>query len=93
VLFRSSAFRKAIAADPRHASSRFNLGVVLLHDLKDYRGATEAWEGLLTVEPAGQRADQIRQQLAELKKMSGQDSELDKAARELGQKLNQPAAK
>jgi tetratricopeptide (TPR) repeat protein len=88
-----NCFRKAITFDPRHASSRYNLGVVLLHDLNDYPGAIEAWEGLLSIEPTGPRADQIREQLQELKKMAGKESDIDQAARELGKQLNQPPAK
>ena len=42
-------FRKAIALNPNHPQSRYNLGLVLLHDKEDYGGALEAWEGFLKV--------------------------------------------
>jgi cytochrome c-type biogenesis protein CcmH/NrfG len=89
----ADAFRKAIALDPRHTTSRFNLGVVMVHDLNDPKAGIEAWEGFLSVEPTGPRAEQVRAQLDELRKMSAKQSDLDKAAQTLGKQLNQPAAK
>jgi cytochrome c-type biogenesis protein CcmH/NrfG len=61
--------REAASHNPKHANSRFNLGVVLLHDKKDYKGAITAWEEFLKVEPAGERADTIRQRLEQLRSM------------------------
>ena len=46
------SFDKAISADPRHETSRFNKGIVLMHDLNDLDGAIEAWEGLVEINPA-----------------------------------------
>jgi len=45
------AFNRAIAIDPRHEISRFDKGIVLFHDLKDEKGALEAWEALLAINP------------------------------------------
>lgn len=45
------AFDRAVEVDPEHEVSRFNKGVVLLHDLEDLQGAIQAWEGLLEVNP------------------------------------------
>jgi len=45
------AFNKAIAVDPKHETSRFNKGIVLMHDLKDRDGAIRAWEELLEINP------------------------------------------
>ena len=45
------AFDKAIAVDPRHEVSRFNKGIVLMHDLNDLAGAVRAWEELVVVNP------------------------------------------
>ncbi|GAB6905498.1 Tetratricopeptide repeat-containing protein [Desulfosarcina cetonica] len=45
------AFDRAIAIDPKHEISRFNKGIVLLHDLKDEKGALETWEALLAINP------------------------------------------
>lgn len=45
------AFNEAISVDPRHEASRFNKGLVLMHDLNDGNGAIEAWEGLVEINP------------------------------------------
>jgi len=42
-----NAFRRAIDVDGDHALALFNLGIVLRDDLKDDRGALEAWERFL----------------------------------------------
>jgi cytochrome c-type biogenesis protein CcmH/NrfG len=64
------AFSKAIAVDPRHEVSRFNKGIVLMHDLKDREGALKAWEGLLEINPLAmapndQSVDQLIQHYRE----------------------------
>jgi len=46
-----SAFDKAIAVDPGHEISRFNKGIVLMHDLNDRKGAMEAWSDLVRINP------------------------------------------
>lgn len=46
-----AAFDKAIAVDPKHEVSRFNKGIVLMHDLNDRDGAVKAWEGLVRINP------------------------------------------
>ena len=46
------AFDKAIEIDPKHEVSRFNKGIVLLHDLNDRDGAIQAWEELVKMNPA-----------------------------------------
>ena len=40
------AFRKALEVDPKHSKALFNLGLVLRMDLKDRKGAIEAWGDL-----------------------------------------------
>ena len=45
------AFDRAIQAGPNHEVSRFNKGIVLLHDLHEPRKAIKAWEGLLEINP------------------------------------------
>jgi cytochrome c-type biogenesis protein CcmH/NrfG len=67
-------FDKAIATDPKHEPSRLNKGIVLLHDLKDFDGAIQAWEELLAVNPiamapTGRSVDEMVQQM---KKQEGQ---------------------
>jgi cytochrome c-type biogenesis protein CcmH/NrfG len=64
------AFDQAIAADPKHEVSRMNKGIVLLHDLNDFNGAIEAWEGLLEVNPVAMAPNgvSIDQMVIQLKK-------------------------
>jgi cytochrome c-type biogenesis protein CcmH/NrfG len=62
------AFDKAIEVNPRHEISRFNKGIVFLHDLNDLENAIRAWEDLLKVNPLymapnGQSVDQLVVQL------------------------------
>ena len=69
------AFDKAIEADPKHETSRFNKGIVLMHDLNDIKGAIAAWEGLLqinpvAVAPSGQSVDQM---VVSMKQQVGQE--------------------
>lgn len=63
-------FREAAANDPNHKNSRFNAGVVLQYDKKDIKGAIAAWEEFLKVEPTGERADQVRKELEQLKALA-----------------------
>lgn len=44
-------FDKAIAVDPKHRQSRYNKGVVLMHDLQNLEAALKAWEELATIYP------------------------------------------
>ena len=62
-------FKKAAEVDPRHVNSRYNLGIVLLHDKQDIKGAIKAWEDYLRVEPTGPRAENIRNQMDKMKAM------------------------
>lgn len=45
------AFDRAMQADPGHEPSRFNKGVVLMHDIQDVVGAVAAWEELVKLNP------------------------------------------
>lgn len=45
------SFDRAIEVDPQHEVSRFNKGIVLMHDLQDIKGAIKAWEELLLLNP------------------------------------------
>ncbi|HEY5998904.1 MAG TPA: hypothetical protein VI078_06310 [bacterium] len=89
----AAAFRKAAGLSPTHTQSRMNLGVVLMHDLNDKAGAIAAWEDYLRVAPNDANADNIRRALAELKAQAGGETDLDKAARELGAQAPPAAAK
>ncbi|MEW5908651.1 MAG: tetratricopeptide repeat protein [Thermodesulfobacteriota bacterium] len=44
-------FDRAMGVNPRHETSRFNKGIVLLHDLNDTEGAIRAWEELVKLNP------------------------------------------
>ncbi len=63
-------FKKAGEIDPKHVNSRYNLGIVLLHDKGDFKGAIKAWEEYLKVQPTGPRAENIRNQLTRMKNMA-----------------------
>jgi len=60
--------RKATQNHPNHANSRFHLGVVLLKDKKDVKGAINAWEEYLRVESRGERANWVRGEIEKLKR-------------------------
>ena len=62
-------FKKAAQSDPKHVNSRYNLGLVLLHDKRDIQGAIKAWEEYLRVDPKSERAERVRAQMEKLKKM------------------------
>jgi cytochrome c-type biogenesis protein CcmH/NrfG len=72
------AFDQAIAADPKHEVARMNKGIVMLHDLNDYNGAIQAWEGLLEINPIAMAPNgiSIDQMVTQLKKQqAGQTSQ------------------
>ena len=62
-------FGKAAQSDPKHANSRYNIGLVLLHDKHDMKGAIKAWEEYLKVDPTSERAQRIRAQIEKMKTM------------------------
>lgn len=62
-------FRKAAQTDPNHVNSRYNIGLVLLHDKQDIKGAIKAWEEYLKVDPNSERAGRMRTQIDKMKKM------------------------
>lgn len=45
------AFDEAIRLDPKHEPSRFNKGIVQLHDLNDPTAGIKTWEDLLAINP------------------------------------------
>jgi len=62
-------FRKATKADPKHINSRYNIGLVLLHDKQDIKGAILAWEEYLKVDQNSERAQRLKGQIEKMKKM------------------------
>jgi len=62
-------FRKAAQSDPKHVNSRYNVGLVLLHDKQDIKGAIKAWEEYLKVDPNSEKAQRIKAQIEKMKTM------------------------
>ncbi|MBW2052615.1 MAG: tetratricopeptide repeat protein [Deltaproteobacteria bacterium] len=62
-----SLFKQARKVDPSHQNSAMNLGIVLFHDLKDKKGALEAWEDYLALNPKDDRAEMIRKVVNQLR--------------------------
>ena len=62
-------FRKAAQIDPKHVVSRYYIGLVLLHDKQDMKGAIKAWEEYLKVDTSSERAQRIRAQIDKMKAM------------------------
>ena len=63
-------FRTAAQNDPKHVNSRYNIGIVLLHDKQDIKGAIKAWEDYLKVDPKSERATRVRAQMDKLRTMA-----------------------
>ncbi len=66
------AFEKAMAIDPRHEVSRFNKGIVLMHDLNDRDGAIQMWEEVIKINPAaiGPNGMPVQEMINNLKKQT-----------------------
>jgi len=63
-------FKKAAQSDPKHINSRYNIGIVLLHDKQDVKGAIKAWEDYLKVDPNSERANRLKAQMEKMKQMA-----------------------
>ena len=59
-------FTKANTIDPRHIQSLYNIGIVYRHDLQDYVKATEVWKKYLEINPTGETADRIREEIRQM---------------------------
>ncbi len=62
-------FKKAAQSDPKHANSRYNIGLVLLHDKQDIKGAIKAWEEYVKVDPKSEKGQRMQAQLEKMRKM------------------------
>jgi cytochrome c-type biogenesis protein CcmH/NrfG len=62
-------FKKAAQSDPKHVNSRYNIGLVLLHDKQDIKGAIKAWEEYLKVDTKSERATRIKNQIEKMRTM------------------------
>jgi len=63
--------KKAISTSPRHAQSRYNLGVILIHDMKDVEGGIKAWEALLENVPDYPYRDNMKAEIARMRGVQG----------------------
>ncbi len=63
-----SFFRRARSVDPTHQNSILNLGIVYFHDLNDKAAAIRAWEEYLALGLEGEKVDQIRRTVEQLRK-------------------------
>ncbi len=61
--------KKVISIDPRHPQSRYNLGVILIHDKNDIEGGIQAWEGLLESVPDYPYRDSLKAEIARMRTM------------------------
>jgi len=63
-------FDRALALNSRHEVALFNKGVVLMHDLSDVKGALNAWETLVQVNPNAKapNGQSVKAMVTELKK-------------------------
>lgn len=59
--------KKAISMDPRHPQSRYNLGVILIHDKQDLEGGIRAWEALLANVPEYPYRDSLNAEIVRMK--------------------------
>jgi len=59
--------KKVISIDPRHSQSRYNLGVILIHDKHDIEGGIKAWEGLLDYIPDYPYRDSLKAEITKLR--------------------------
>ena len=71
-------FKKAAQSDPKHINSRYNIGIVLLHDKNDIKGAIKAWEEYLKVDPNSEKAQRVRSQIEKMKKMGDEVPKVSK---------------
>jgi tetratricopeptide (TPR) repeat protein len=61
--------KKVISIDPRHPQSRYNLGVILIHDKNDIEGGIQAWEGLLENVPDYPYRDSLKTEITRMRTM------------------------
>ena len=66
-----SLFQQARKVDPAHENATLNLGIVYFHDLNDKASALKAWEDYLALGAQGERVDQIRRTVEQLRKSLG----------------------
>jgi cytochrome c-type biogenesis protein CcmH/NrfG len=63
--------KKAISMDTRHAQSRYNLGIILIHDKNDIEGGIRTWEALLENVPNYPYRDSLKSEIARMRGTAG----------------------
>ncbi len=61
--------KKSISIDPGHGHSRYNLGVILIHDKNDIEGGIRAWEALLENIPDYPYRDSLKMEITRMRAM------------------------
>lgn len=62
--------KQVLGLEPKHENALYNLGVILLNDKKDVKGALKAWDTLVSQDPTDSKYDALRKRIQELKKVS-----------------------
>lgn len=60
-------FRESVARDPKHWKSWFNIGIITLYDLGDYRQAEEAFGKVLELNPGSFDMEAVRDEIEKVK--------------------------
>lgn len=61
--------KKSISIDPGHEQSRYNLGVILIHDKNDIEGGIRAWEALLENVPGYAYRESLKMEITRMRAM------------------------
>jgi tetratricopeptide (TPR) repeat protein len=70
--------KRAISTTPRHAQSRYNLGVILIQDMHDTEGGIKAWEALLEYIPDYPYRDSLKAEIARMRASQGSGKQVYK---------------
>jgi tetratricopeptide (TPR) repeat protein len=62
-------FKKASAIDPNHSQSLYNIGITMLHDLNDPKGALDAWDALAKKATDPELKKQMEDRVVQLREM------------------------
>ena len=65
--------KKAAQYNPRHITSRYYLGLILLQKKGEAQETIRAWEDYLKVEPKGKRANQVRSEIERLRAVTAEE--------------------
>ncbi|MFQ5542823.1 MAG: tetratricopeptide repeat protein [Nitrospiria bacterium] len=55
--------KKVLDANPNHEVALYNLGIILLNDQNDPKGAADAWERLVSINPGDPLAEALRDKI------------------------------